>query len=107
MPFFFSISASSMASRPPAVGRRRAALVGYFLAPPDGLPALLHPAMASASDVAVAGAFSRSTPKRRTKLYLDDDSFPPTPTTAELASARHLPTEFVSTRLGITGALRR
>ena len=78
MPFFFSISASSMASRPPAVGRRRAALVGYFLAPPDGLPALLHPAMASAGDVAVAGAFSRLTPKRRTKLYLDDDSFPRT-----------------------------
>ena len=53
--------------------------------------------MASADDVVVAGAFSRSTPKRRTKLYLDDDSFPPMPTTAELASARHLPTEFVST----------
>lgn len=88
--FFTSICAISMASRPPAVGRRRAALVGYFLAPPNRLPARLHPAMASTGDAAVAGAFSRSTPKRCSNLYLDDDSFPPTPTMVEpeFASAR-------------------
>jgi hypothetical protein len=52
--------------------------------------------MASAVGVAVAGAFSRSMPKRCTKLYLDDDSFPLMPTTAaapthrvRLDAARH------------------